>query len=523
MNKPSSPPKDARAMLQASGAEVVNRALSNPANFQPYKPATKEDDDSMSSAQPFPAELLPDSIKAIARECARVLSVPIAMPAACCLAVVSAALGSRLRVRSINGKTTSANIMVMIAADTGSGKSETYRECVAPFEACHRRAKDKWRDEVFPDAKAETRVLEKEIKKREGDIGKVGADREAIKNDIAQMELKLAISQAQMKEPFYCVSDITTPELIRLLCRMNGQVFTASPDAKNFIDMILGRYNDGSTDEEVYLKGFSMEPLDRHRVGDGSQETPVSCITGLWLTQPDKLERLLAQRALSEGGLLPRLLMMQFHCPPLRVSMNEQGVSEFTRKAYEQTITSLFEEFRMADEISIIDADTSARKALIDYHNSIADRRELDLRDVTGFAARWGEYAWRLALVVHAASKGRMAATTPLSVEAARAGIALANWFAEQQLQVLQSGRLTARNERHAKVFAMFRDGPEIIASDIYRAGITPRGNPKLAIALLDEMVSQGQLAMTTRTTGRRNHTQQVYHLAGFAGGVHGT
>ncbi len=144
---------------------------------------------------------------------------------------------------------------------------------------------------------------------------------------------------------------------------MDGQMFTASSDAKNFVDMVLGRYNDG-TDEEAYLKGFSGEPVDRHRVGDESQETPEACIAGLWLTQPDKLDRLLAKRALSEGGLLPRLLLMKVVCPPFRVRMIEQVIDANARGEYNRTITDLFRAFRNQAKRTVIDADENARQAL---------------------------------------------------------------------------------------------------------------------------------------------------------------
>ncbi|MFZ4766633.1 MAG: DUF3987 domain-containing protein [Roseimicrobium sp.] len=495
-------------------AQAARSTISSTAGTTAAQSSDREEDGPEATAPAFPIECLPSSIQALSRECARVLSVPVAMPAVCCLAVVSASIGSRLRVRSINGKTTPGNIMVLIAAETGTGKSETHRVCMAPFNQCQEREKELWRDTLLPDARAEVRLLAKEIKQAESKASAADADRSAIKRDIARMEAALVVAEAQMKQPFYHASDFTTPELIKLLCRMDGQLFATSPDAKNFVDMVLGKFNEGGTDEEVYLKAFSLESIDRHRVGDGSAETPEACVAGLWLTQPDKLERLLAQRALSEGGLLPRLLMMTFSCPPLRVSTSERGISADTLAGYHQLITGLFDEFRLCADVLTIDADEAARKVLVDYHNAIADRRELELRDVTGFAARWGEYAWRLALVVHAATHGEDAASRPLSLDAARAGIMLAEWFASQQLEVLSHGRLQATNERHAKVMALFAKQPEIVARDVYRASITPRGNPELATALLDEMVTAGLLQFEDRPTAKTGHVQRVYRRA---------
>ncbi len=177
--------------------------------------------------------------------------------------------------------------------------------------------------------------------------------------------------------------------MTKMLCRMDGQIFAASPDAKNFVDQVLGKYAESGTDEEVYLKGFSLETIDRHRVGDGNHEVGDACIAGLWLTQPDKLQRLLASRALTEGGLLPRLLLMEVDCPPLRVSASEKGISAATKGMWDEVISRLFNDFRLNPDVQTIEAEHDAQALLIDYHNAIADRREREFHDVTGFAARW--------------------------------------------------------------------------------------------------------------------------------------
>lgn len=471
-----------------------------------------EKDEPPSMPPQFPLGLLPPAIQIMASECARVLAVPAALPATCCLATVSAALGSRLRVRSINGKTTPGNLMVLIGAESGTGKSEVHRVSMAPFHACHEGEKELWEKEILPNARAEVRMLTAEIKKCVEDLRNPASNRPGIKALITQKEKELATYEGQMKPPFYHASDFTTPELIKLLCRMEGQLFTTSPDAKNFVDMVLGRYNEGGTDEEVYLKAFSLESIDRHRVGDGNHETPEACITGLWLTQPDKLERLLAKRELSEGGLMPRLLIMSFNCPPLRVSMAEQGIHAAASVKYGEIITSLFHAFRMSEDVKTIEAAQEAKEALVAYHNTTADRRESELRDVTSFAARWGEYAWRLSLVVHAARLGGDATDSPLSLEDAQAGIALAEWFAWQQLEALKQGRQLVKSERHSRVLALFSAGmTEITARDVYRALITPREDTDLAKALLEEMAELGLLSFTDKPTAKTGYLQRTY------------
>lgn len=463
----------------------------------------------------FPIQTIPGALRPFALECSRITGVPVEMAAMCCFAVASAATASRLRVKSVNGKTTTANIMVLIGAESGTGKSETFRECMAPFEKCAEEEKRVWRAQILPNAKAEIRLLTQEIKRLENSLKKGSGDRDNIKSELAEKERLLTTAELLAKQPVYHGSDFTTAELIRVLCRMGGQMFAASPDAKNFVDMVLGRYNEGGTDEEVYLKGFSLESIDRHRVSDGSQDTPEACIVGLWLTQPDKLERLLGERALSEGGLLPRILMMLIHCRPFRVKMDEHGISEETRGAYNSVITELFQAFRNQQIVFEIEADLDARQALVDFHNSLADRREYgkDLSDVTSFAARWGEYAWRLSLICHAVRHGEFAGDSKLCLEDAQSGIAITEWASAQQLDVLNVGRARVKRQKHEQVLKLVRAQGQVVARDIYQANITPRKQVDLATALLQEMVALKLLRSFEKKSERKNHIQTIYTL----------
>ena len=476
-------------------------------------PPQDDDDDELPTMQPFPIHVLPPVLRAFVNEAGRVAQVPAELPVACCLATVSASLGKGLQVETFNGKRTPGNIMVLCSAETGSGKSETFRLCVAPFQQCHQDAIENWRDFVFPTARANVRILEAQLKKWEKSVIATGADVTSIGRQMAEAERKLAVARLQMEAPAYILANVTTSKLITILCRMDGQAFLASPDAKNIVDQVLGKYNEGQSDEEVHLKMFSFESIDQHRTGTGSVETPRACGAGLWLTQPDKLDRLLESRSMNEGGLLPRILVFTANCPPSRIDINASGVNPRIASQYEDLIRGLFNGLRAKNDEHIIEAEPLAQLTIATYHETIRQRRAGgDLQDVTGFAARWAELAWKLALVVHAARCGADKATTPLTVEDAEAGVAIADWFAAQQLDALRAGRLAAERELHKAVFRLIQEkGGEITARDVYRANITTRKDVEQAEQLLDRMATLRLLTFENRPTLRKNHTQRVY------------
>jgi len=181
-----------------------------------------------------------------------------------------------------------------------------------------------------------------------------------------------------------------------------------------------------------------------------SLESP--CLTALWLTQPDKLQSILDERSLNEGGLIPRILACHTNCEPREIGKNPPSISISVEKAYAGLIFCLLETYRLADERFTIVPTSEALRALNDHHDAIVKRRLGELRDVTSYAARWNEQAWRIAVCLHAGTHGGQAHEKPLSLETVQRAIALADWFAAEQLRILNAGRTQRKIERLQKL-----------------------------------------------------------------------
>ena len=101
------------------------------------------------------------------------------------------------------------------------------------------------------------------------------------------------------------------------------------------------------------------------------------------------------------------------------------------------------------------------------------ERRLADLRDVTTYAARWNEQAWRIAVCLHAGLHGEDAGGRMLAADTAASAIALADWFAGEQLRILARGRHAARRAKRDEVLELLADNPKgITARDVHRARI---------------------------------------------------
>jgi hypothetical protein len=71
------------------------------------------------------------------------------------------------------------------------------------------------------------------------------------------------------------------------------------------------------------------------------------CTTTLWLTQKKKLDTLISNRSLSDGGFIPRLLICHTDCQPHHIVRNQQDIPQVTKSGYTLVLRQLLETFRM--------------------------------------------------------------------------------------------------------------------------------------------------------------------------------
>jgi hypothetical protein len=463
--------------------------------------------------QAFPLHCLPPVCQAMACAVCKTLRVLGSLPGCCILAVVSAAIGRGLQVKSGPNRVTRGNLYNLTSADSGSGKSETFRHTAKPFLDFEAERIANWKAEIKPGLLAERKVLEAEIAKLTKSAGNANgsSEREEIRAELKEKLAALDHVEAKLRAPALSCEDVTGEKLAVLLAHDGEQLASLSPDAVAIVDILLGRYNKlDRTDEGIYLKAFSG---DRCKVDRQSREPVLlesPCLTALWLTQPDKLQSLLAERSLSDGGLIPRILACHTHCEGQEIVKDAPEIPTSVEKAYADLIRSLIETYRLADQPFTIEPTIEALETLNTHHNAIVKRRRSELHDVNIYAARWNEQAWRIAVVLHAALNGARAQDQELELDTANAAIEVADWFAAQQLEILSGSRDKARREKWDRVLALADENPEgIWATHLYRARIVC--NADEAHALLKKMEAAGELSGRNEQPEGGGHVTRIF------------
>lgn len=529
-----SPHKDANEWTRAGAtAEEIRRAISAALpvgvstapdlHAAPPKNVSKpgislSDETDEPEASPFPVDALPLAMATIIAAVSRTERVPLALPAVCALGVVAAAIGAGLEAASGPNRVTRANLYLLASAESGSGKSETFRLIAAPLVDHQTRLLETWKSKTSPQLQSEIRVLDKEIAALERKAAKSGdpMERERLRGEL---EYKLASKDDFARRatmPCIIAQDVTTERLAVLLRDNREVVFSASADARKLVDNLLGRYNPGkTTDESLYLSAYSGDFVRVDRQGRDAVILNKPCLALCWFIQPDLLTTMLDEQSLSASGFLPRLLVCHTNAAPRRIQGEAQSLSESVLGKWTQLIDDLFTTFYVADKPRCVTPTPEAVAVLNDFHNRIVDRRAADLADVGAFAARYAENAWRLSVVLHAAQWATHAGNEPLAAETTANAVRVVEWFAASQLDILAKGRHASAVKLEEEVLELLEINRErkaqeyTTAREVHRARIVASADA--AKALLARMETDGQLVAEDITPAHGGKTTRVY------------
>jgi hypothetical protein len=467
-------------------------------------------------ATPFPVHCLPPPFRAMAQAISDTERTPLSLAGCCVLGILSGSIGAGLKVQSGPDRFTRGNLFLLVSAQSGSGKSESFRHAALPFAELESEKLKEWEEAVLPGCQAEKALLESEIKKM---ISRAGSEdnpleRENLKSQLEQKKAQLAKVERLIIPPSLSVEDVTTEKLAVLLSANGQQLMSKSPDAGAVVNNLCGRYNKADrTDEGIYLKAFSGDYCKVDRIGREPVLLTAPCLTALWLTQPDKIETLLGERSLTDGGLIPRFLICHTNAKPLRIEAGAPGIARETREAYRAAVRRLMQTYRLANGARIISPSPESLAALNAYYNCIVERQCGDLSDVSTFAARWGEQAWRIAVCLHAGQWGAQSHEQTMELQTAQDAIELVEWFAEQQLEILSKGRAKAAKDLRDQVLALLADHPKgIRRTDVYRHRIT--ANAEEARQLLEAMEKEGILCGQNEQPEGGGHVTRIYTRA---------
>lgn len=430
--------------------------------FGSFDPEGQEENES----PPFPLDALPPIARQMAQEITKTALVPDSLAAVNVLGILSASIGGGLLIGSGGDRTTPANLFLLGIAESGTGKGRAYSMASKAFRELEAEEIQHCENEVIPKIKKDLRLIEKDFKKLEKSLEKEGdsINREQVGRELQDLEKRKAELEKQLtSESGFSVADITKEKLAITLESQAGQALASlSPEGRGVIDVLMGKYGKSKdSDEDLYLSAYSRESVKVSRVSRPPVHLTNPCLAILWLIQPDKARKLTESEAVTESGLLPRFLLCDSKAEPMDEPEDPYIPGGKALEDWAGLISELLETFRAnGDSPATVATDDEARRALVRFTNEskARTRKGGDLQDVASFAARWGENAWRLALVLHAAKYGPEAGGVALEADTARRAVEIVRWFTEEQLTILAPERSNRHRNQFIRLHAVLSD-----------------------------------------------------------------
>lgn len=282
----------------------------------------------------LPIDYLMDEVRQLAYKIAYVMDCSMDIVVSTMFAVVSGAVGTKIRV--FDGKYTNMlNINVCHVAPPGSNKTQPVSLLVKPLEQISQRKFSAYKEEL--------------------------------------QRCKATKETVEMPKPQILYVSNPTPEALNKMMAYNSHgLFARRDELAGFIDDLCGRYSNGSGGIPDFLSIFTNEHISIIRVGDEPLIIPKPYLTVVGGIQPNILSKVLGKEQLIYSGFNYRWL---FVYPEIRISVerNMLGIPQSDIDYWE----TLIEKFHNIRPMTMT-FDDRAQQLLSDYF------REIRLKKVEG-------------------------------------------------------------------------------------------------------------------------------------------
>jgi uncharacterized protein DUF3987 len=460
----------------------------------------------------FPVECLPPMLEREARGIGELCGVPLAMSGPMVLAVASASIGKGLRVRSLPGRITPANLFILVSKTSGSGGSVTFKHATKPIFGMQKTLRKEFEEQKKPRAEAKRAVLTSQIESLKSKAKRAveSEEREQIEAELAVLNAQLVKAEKECIGKILCVDDVTPEKLAAMLSDQDETMAQINSDAADALGSILGtRYNDGKhTPESIWLKGYTMEPHLQFRQNGNNVQLEAPCIAMLLLVTPDKIQELFRNSRLTNGGLLPRFLSCDSGAKPVPLDTNavdaQHKLPSDIYEPYKAAIFAAIQGYRICAADKPYETNMTQRA----FHLVVEDwNRFCSAVDGTRdypFEARHTENAIRISLVLHtfrhvdinshpAVHHGH---EHPVDGETFRDAVRIRDWFNLHQENLRKSQRAFADDDAWGTAQAIMRNrSPQfgITSRDLY-TGRRVCGTAAEAQRLLAQWKTEGRI-----------------------------
>lgn len=394
--------------------------------WTPPPELTVQEEAVVQPVEPFPIDVFPEPLKAVAKELAEVYQVPVSLSAMSGLAVMSGAVGQAVIVKGARRDLkTKLNLYVIPVAERGSGKGIVGEKLTKPIITRSHELADAYHRKVSG-FQAEVGTLLSEIKALQSDAAKAtGVERERTMADLAaKTERKYQLEKDGKRNVTLWCGDATSEALTRNLADNGETLFSYSSEAGAAVKVAFGKYTaNGKSDFDLLLSAYSGDSVRVDRVSRASLELTEPRLALLWMVQPCVIEEIVGDPEAVARGLTARPLIFDSGA---RREHDDRQERSFTRHDQWETFIRRILATREATPLGSpveIQCDREAREVFAQLNDETVDLERGPYSDLPGELSRWRENAIKVAGLFAEAEK-----LPKVTLDHARRAVAVVRW-----------------------------------------------------------------------------------------------
>jgi len=248
----------------------------------------------------FPVDALPKSIADYASAVAESTQTPVDLSAVAALAILSICLQGKYAIRPKPDWTEPLNTFHAVFMPPSERKSAVCSAMVKPLNTYEKEWNNAHSAEI-EFSKTERSILERRLKSLEEQASKGKAEMADVRK--ASEEFSNFKTKKLLRLFF---DDVTTEKLTSILAENDGTAAIFSPEAGIF-DMLKGMYT-RYVNLDVFLKGYSGDPIRVDRIGRESETIYNPALTVMLMAQPSVLSGVMENDNFRGRGLTARFL-----------------------------------------------------------------------------------------------------------------------------------------------------------------------------------------------------------------------
>ena len=417
-------------------------------------------EEDIDTAVPLPLDAFPILMQELAKSCAEVFQIDVALPAVSALAVMAAALGNSVTCEgALNGHTTPCNLFTVCSAPSGYGKGVVRKVSKPLTDASGEMAKH-FKEAERPQLIADIAIGEGKKKVLLGKLkdNKTTVEGEAeIRTQIGRLEADVQKWTFEANQsPVYYIGSATGAALGLTLMRNREQVFQLAFEAGDSIRVAAGRFtSDNRGDYDLYLSGYTGEPFSDARISRESIMLNAPCLNVLWTVQPTLLRELYGNPEAQERGVLARFNVVE--CSDDIIPLDDgapREVPSYLEHQWDKLVRAALELPKAGRNVTFI-ADDDAREVFRIFHNEAVAILNDKGRENQAKWKRCRENAIRNALVIAATEwlvAGAVSNTPTLTKDHAARGVVLAQYFMYNTLKLTKAATVEAQKTRFSQL-----------------------------------------------------------------------